>query len=41
MPAVDSVPTPADIGFDARRNRVLIPLFSENRVVAQRLAPEQ
>jgi hypothetical protein len=41
MPAVGNVPTPADIGFDARRNRVLIPLFSENRVVAQRLAPEQ
>ncbi len=41
MPAVDSVPAPADIGFDARRNRVLIPLFTENRAVASRLASQQ
>ncbi|MGH7459672.1 MAG: hypothetical protein ACREMA_01425 [Longimicrobiales bacterium] len=26
------LPSPADIGYDARRNRVLIPLFNENRV---------
>ncbi len=37
MPMVESVPAPADIGFDARRNRVLIPLFTENRVLARRL----
>jgi sugar lactone lactonase YvrE len=29
----DSVPSPADIGYDSRRNRVLIPVFTENRVV--------
>lgn len=31
--AIDSVPAPADIGYDAGRNRVLIPLFTENRVL--------
>ena len=30
---VEGVPSPADIGFDAQRNRVLIPLFTENRVI--------
>lgn len=30
---VQDVASPADIGYDARRNRVLIPLFTENRVV--------
>jgi sugar lactone lactonase YvrE len=29
----DSVPSPADIGFDARRGRVLIPVFTENKVL--------
>lgn len=29
----DSLPAPADIGYDARRRRVLIPLFTEDRVV--------
>ncbi|GIW51152.1 MAG: ATP/GTP-binding protein [Gemmatimonadales bacterium] len=41
MPVVDSVPAPADIGFDTRRNRILIPLFTENRVLARRLASQQ
>lgn len=40
MPVVESVPAPADIGFDARRNRVLIPLFTENRVLARRLTSQ-
>jgi hypothetical protein len=40
MTAVDSVPAPADIGFDARRNRVLIPLFTENRALARKLTSE-
>jgi sugar lactone lactonase YvrE len=31
----DSVPSPADIGLDAGRSRVLIPVFNENRVVIQ------
>ncbi len=30
--AVENVPSPADIGWDARRHRVLIPIFQENRV---------
>ncbi|MDR7401285.1 MAG: SMP-30/gluconolactonase/LRE family protein [Armatimonadota bacterium] len=31
--AVGNVPSPADIGYDGRRNRVLIPVFTENRIV--------
>jgi hypothetical protein len=31
--------SPADIGFDARRNRVLVPLFSANALVFQDLNP--
>lgn len=30
---VENVEAPADIGFDATRNRVLVPLFNQNRVV--------
>ncbi len=30
---VGNVPSPADIGYDSRRQRVLIPLFTENRIV--------
>lgn len=33
VPVVEQVPSPADIGWDARRHRVLIPIFQENRVV--------
>lgn len=29
----DSLDAPADLGFDTRRNRVLIPLFKQNKVV--------
>jgi hypothetical protein len=29
---IKSVPSPADIGYDARRNRLLIPIFTGNRV---------
>lgn len=32
---IENVPSPADIGFDTRRERVLIPIFNENRVVIQ------
>ncbi len=28
---ITGVPSPADIGYDAKRNRVLIPLFTQNR----------
>ncbi|HEU5262908.1 MAG TPA: hypothetical protein VFU41_15920 [Gemmatimonadales bacterium] len=30
--AVDSVPSPADIGYDAKRAVVLIPIFMENKI---------
>jgi hypothetical protein len=29
---IKGVPSPADIGYDARRNRLLIPIFTGNRV---------
>src|SRR2546430_11815559 len=29
---VTGVPSPADIGYDAKRNRLLIPIFTGNRV---------
>jgi len=29
---ITGVPSPADIGFDAKRNRVLVPIFTGNRV---------
>ena len=29
---ITGVPSPADIGYDAKRNRVLIPIFMGNRV---------
>jgi hypothetical protein len=29
---IKGVPSPADIGYDAKRNRVLIPIFTGNRV---------
>jgi sugar lactone lactonase YvrE len=29
---LDGLPSPADIGFDTRRNRVAVPLFTANRV---------
>lgn len=35
--AVDSIPSPADIGWDAVRGRVLIPVFTEDRVEIRRL----
>lgn len=31
------IPTPADIGYDARRNRVLIPVFEEDRIIIREL----
>jgi hypothetical protein len=29
---IKGVPSPADIGYDARRNRLLIPIFTQNRI---------
>ena len=34
---ISNVQSPADIGYDSRRERVLIPLFQQNRVVIQPL----
>jgi hypothetical protein len=36
---LEQLPTPADIGYDARRNRVLVPLFTTNALVFQDLNP--
>src|SRR2546430_1271841 len=36
-PVVSNVPSPADIGYDSKRDRVLIPIFMENRLVIQPL----
>lgn len=36
-PVVENVKAPADIGYDRRRNRVLIPQFMDNKVVIQAL----
>jgi hypothetical protein len=38
-PVVEGVPSPADIGWDSRRNKVLIPVFQENRVEIRHVAP--
>lgn len=34
---VEDVESPADIGYDARRNRILVPLFTPNEVRIQPL----
>ncbi len=34
---VSNIRSPADIGYDGKRNRVLIPLFQDNRIVIQAL----
>lgn len=36
-PVVENVKAPADIGYDSKRNRVLIPQFMDNKVVIQAL----
>lgn len=36
-PVVENLQSPADIGYDSRRNRVLIPLFEGNRVVVREI----
>jgi len=30
---IEDVESPADIGYDAQRNRVLVPLFTPNKVI--------
>jgi len=34
-PVVENVKSPADIGYDTKRNRILIPIFQGNQVVIQ------
>ena len=34
---ITGVPSPADIGYDAKRNRVLVPVFTGNRVEVYQL----
>lgn len=36
-PIFEGIPTPADIGYDIRRNRVLIPVFQEDQVLIREL----
>lgn len=36
-PVVENVKAPADIGYDSKRNRVLIPQFMDNKVLIQAL----
>jgi hypothetical protein len=38
-PLLTDVPGPADIGVDAKRNRLLVPLFINDEVLIQPLAP--
>jgi hypothetical protein len=35
--AITNVEAPADIGYDSRRNRLLIPLFNQNAVIIHSL----
>lgn len=39
MQMVKGVPSPADIGYDAQRNRILIPIFSGNRIEIRPITP--
>lgn len=34
---VDNIESPADLGYDSKRNRVLIPLFNQNKVEIRRV----
>ena len=36
---LENVESPADIGYDAQRNRVLVPLFTPNRVMIKEVPP--
>jgi len=38
-PVVENVQSPADIGYDTKRNRILIPVFMGNTVIIQPVAP--
>lgn len=38
-PVVEGLDAPADIGFDSKRNLILVPHFNENRVTLQPLEP--
>ena len=32
MPVETGIVSPADIGFDAKRSRILVPVFKEDRI---------
>ena len=36
-PAIENVTSPADIGYDTKRKRVLVPHFTENKVTIHAL----
>jgi hypothetical protein len=38
---LENVESPADIGYDAQRNRVLVPLFTPNQVIIKDVPPAQ
>ena len=38
---LENVESPADIGYDAQRNRVLVPLFTPNQVIIKEVPPAQ
>ena len=38
-PVVENVKSPADIGWDSKRHRILIPVFMGNTVILQPLEP--
>ncbi|MDX1673675.1 MAG: hypothetical protein R3314_02640 [Longimicrobiales bacterium] len=37
MTVLEGVPSPADIGWDAERSRLLVPVFNENRLVLEKV----
>jgi hypothetical protein len=38
---LENVESPADIGYDAQRNRLLVPLFTPNQVIIKEVPPAQ
>jgi hypothetical protein len=41
MAVVEGVESPADIGYDAQRSRVLIPVFNRNEVWIREVPPAE
>jgi len=40
QPLLTGIESPADIGYDPRRNRILVPLFTQNKVLVRHLGDE-